>query len=37
MMEGIESQKVVSVGGLNSNVNHIQLSDFEPGSAATLS
>lgn len=36
MMEEFESQKVVSIGGLNSNVNHIQLSDFEPGSAVSL-
>lgn len=36
MMEGIQSQKVVSIGGLNSNVNHIQLSDNEPGSAIEL-
>lgn len=36
MMEGTQSQKVVSIGGLNSNVNHIQLSDNEPGSAIEL-
>lgn len=36
MMEGVQSQKVVSIGGLNSNVNHIQLSDNEPGSAVEL-
>lgn len=36
MMEGIQSQKVVSIGGLNSNVNHIQISDTEPGSAVEL-
>lgn len=36
MMEKIESRKVVSIGGLNSNVNHIQLSDNEPGSAVNL-
>jgi len=36
MMEDIQSQKVVSIGGLNSNVNHIQLSDNEPGSAVDL-
>jgi hypothetical protein len=36
MMEQLESLKVVSVGGLNSNVNHIQLSDNEPGSAVEL-
>jgi hypothetical protein len=36
MMEEIQSQKVVSTGGLNSNVNHIQLSDNEPGSAVEL-
>lgn len=36
MMEEFESQKVVSIGGLNSNVNHIQLSDLEPGSAVSL-
>jgi hypothetical protein len=30
MMEDFQSQKVVSIGGLNSNVNHIQLSDNEP-------
>lgn len=36
MMEGIESQKVISLGGLNSNVNHLQLSDLEPGGAISL-
>jgi hypothetical protein len=36
MMEEMQSQKVVSAGGLNSNVNHIQLSDNEPGSAVEL-
>ena len=36
MMEGIESQKVISLGGLNSNVNHLQLSDLEPGGAVSL-
>lgn len=36
MMEDIQSQKVVSIGGLNSNVNHIYLSDNEPGSAVEL-
>lgn len=36
MMENTQSQKVVSIGGLNSNVNHIQLSDNEPGSAVEL-
>jgi hypothetical protein len=36
MMEELQSQKVVSLGGLNSNVNHIQLSDNEPGSAVEL-
>lgn len=35
-MEQLESQKVVCIGGLNSNVNHIQLSDNEPGSAVDL-
>lgn len=35
-MEEIQSTKVVSIGGLNSNVNHIQLSDQEPGSAIEL-
>lgn len=36
MMEQLESQKVISIGGLNSNINHIQLSDYEPGSAVEL-
>jgi len=36
MMEGFESQKVISVGGLNSNINHLQLSDNEPGCAVEL-
>jgi len=36
MMEKIQSQKVVSTGGLNSNVNHLYLSDYEPGSAISL-
>jgi hypothetical protein len=36
MMENFQSQKVVSIGGLNSNINHIQLSDNEPGSAIEL-
>lgn len=36
MMEQIESQKVISVGGLNSSINHIQLSDNEPGSGIEL-
>lgn len=35
-MEEIQSTKVISIGGLNSNVNHIQLSDQEPGSAIEL-
>ncbi len=35
-MEEIQSTKVVSLGGLNSNVNHIYLSDNEPGSAIEL-
>lgn len=36
MMEQTENQKVVSIGGLNSSINHIQLSDNEPGSGIEL-
>lgn len=36
MMENLESQKLVSVGGLNSNINHLYLSDNEPGAAVEL-
>jgi len=36
MMETLESQKVISIGGLNSTVNHLMLSDYEPGSAVEL-
>lgn len=36
MMEDIRGQKVVSIGGLNSNVNHLYLSDYEPGGATAL-
>ena len=36
MPDQIQSFKVVSSGGLNSNENHINLSDQEPGSATRL-
>lgn len=36
MPDQIQSFKVVSSGGLNSNENHISLSDQEPGSATRL-
>lgn len=36
VMENFESQKVIYTGGLNSNINHLYLSDYEPGSGIEL-
>ena len=36
MADKIESYKLVCAGGLNSNENHLDLSDNEPGSATRL-
>lgn len=35
-MENFESQRVVFTGGLNSNINHLYLSENEPGSGVEL-
>ena len=34
--EQIQTSKVINMGGLTSNVNHLQLSDVKPGSAVQL-
>jgi hypothetical protein len=36
MVDRIESYKLISAGGLNSNENHLDLSDNRPGSATRL-